>query len=479
MLNCNSLTGLKSPPPPQGKPLELRPYQDSLAQKIFHEWSQGNRRVLAQLPTAAGKTIVFATIAQEFTARGQKVLVLAHRQELILQAREKLEAVTGLSTGVIKANYKANPDCLIQVASVQTLLRRELPPAELVIVDEAHHATAKTYRRILENYPAAYVLGVTATPIRTDGSGFDGLFDALVCGPTTRELIDQGHLSPFRLFASGESMITQGVRTTGGDFNTKHLADANEATALAGDLIKNYYKFAGGKRCVVFAINIAHSEAIAQRYREAGIPAEHLDGNTPTEQRSSILNRFRTGESLILSNCGIISEGFDLPAIEAVQIARPTKSLALWLQMVGRALRPSPGKDFARIIDHTDNWQRLGLPDRPHLWLLEGIEPQPQQRLKVAPSGEVQEVPEIVESDFYLSQVEAATPALAFEISELERLLEIQRFQTYKPGWVAYRFLELRPSLEGLRACAVALGYKPGWAWCKFQELQAQQGEIA
>lgn len=458
------------------QPLELRPYQESLTQKIFHEWASGQKRVMAQLPTGGGKTAIFVEIAREFTSRGQQVLVLAHREELILQAKDKLEAATGQTVGVIKAGYKPSLDCLIQVASVQTLARRRLPTAELVVVDEAHHSSAKTYRRILENYHAAYILGVTATPIRADRTGFDDIFECLVCGPTVSELIDQGYLSQFRLYASPESMTTKGVRTTAGDFNQGDIEGANEVTALAGNLVKNYHNFAGGKRCAVFAISIAHSIAIARRYCEAGIPAEHLDGKTPAAERQAILERFRAGETLVLCNCGIVSEGFDLPAIEVIQIARPTKSLGLWLQMLGRALRPCPGKDFARIIDHTNNWQRLGLPDQPHLWLLEGLEVEPRQRLKVSPSGEVLEEDELVESDCDLAQVDAAAAALSVEISELERLLEIQKFRKYQPGWVGIKFSELRPSVEGLRACAKALGYSQGWVWHKSQELY---GEVA
>ena len=352
----------------------LRDYQQDLIEQVFHLWSEpGVKRVLAQLPTGGGKTVIFTSVAHQFTRRQKSVLVLAHREELLLQAQEKLEHVTGQPVGLIKAGYKEKRQCAIQVASVASLVNRESPPADLIIVDEAHHSTANTYQQLLDRYPEAYVLGVTATPARIDGQGFKFVYDRLVIGPSVQTLIDRGFLSNFKLFAAPQTVNTQGVKTTAGDYNARQLAQAVDTSIVMGDLIDAWHEFAPGKQTVVFAVNVDHSKAIAAAYTQAGIPAEHLDGETPDRDRRATLERFRTGEITVLSNCGLFSEGFDLPSIEAVQCVRPTQSLVFWLQMVGRSLRVHPDKEYAVVIDHTENWAIHGAPTQPRTWSLEPV----------------------------------------------------------------------------------------------------------
>lgn len=352
----------------------LREYQSQLLHDVFRLWSEpGVRRVLAQLPTGGGKTVIFASAAGQFTDRGHPVLVLAHREELLLQAKEKLEHVTGQPVGLLKAGYKEDRTALIQVASVASLLNRPLPPADLVIVDEAHHSAADSYQQLLEQYPNSYILGVTATPARLDGRGFKDIYDRLVLGPQVRWAIDRGYLSAFKLFAAPKTVNTQGVKRIAGDYNARQLARAVDTSLVVGDLIEAWQTFAPGKKTVVFAVNVEHSITIATAYSQAGIPAEHLDGETPDRDRRAVLERFKAGETVVLSNCGLFAEGFDLPSVEAVQCVRPTQSLTFWLQMVGRGLRPHPGKDYAVIIDHTENWIVHGTPDRPRHWSLEPV----------------------------------------------------------------------------------------------------------
>ncbi|MDY6937498.1 MAG: DEAD/DEAH box helicase [Cyanobacteriota bacterium] len=352
----------------------LRDYQQDLIEQVFHLWSESDvKRVLAQLPTGGGKTVIFTSVAHQFTSRQKSVLVLAHREELLLQAQEKLEHVTGQPVGLIKAGYKEKRQCAIQVASVASLVNRESPPADLIIVDEAHHSTANTYQQLLDRYPEAYVLGVTATPARIDGQGFKFVYDRLVIGPSVQTLVDRGFLSKFKLFAAPQTVNTQGVKTTAGDYNARQLAQAVDTSIVMGDLIDAWHEFAPGKQTVVFAVNVDHSKAIAQAYSQAGIPAEHLDGETPDRDRRATLERFRAGEITVLSNCGLFSEGFDLPSIEAVQCVRPTQSLVFWLQMVGRSLRVHPNKEYAVVIDHTENWAIHGAPTQPRNWSLEPV----------------------------------------------------------------------------------------------------------
>ena len=460
--------------------MSLRPYQSKLIDGINNEWAAGNQRVLLQLATGGGKTHCFSEIAKDTTGR---VLAIAHREELIIQAASKLHAATGQGVGIIKAGYDFEPARRFQVASVQTLINRldVVGDFDLAIVDECHHVQKEnTYGRILDRYGEARVLGVSATPCRADGGGFDDLFSALVCGPPTAELIEQGYLSPYKLIADEHEMTTAGVKTTAGDYNQKQLAAANDAVELAGSIVGSYRERAEGKRAIVFALNVAHSRAIASAYNQAGIVAAHLDGDSTPDERKAALTAFAAGEVKVLSNCALFTEGFDLPAIEVVQIARPTKSVSLWLQMLGRGLRPSPGKDEALLIDHTDNWRRLGTPTRPRLWTLEGVEVEPREMTR-GKDGEVEESEPmaIAENDVELKEI-ILDPLE--EWRDLWReMVAMQKERKYNPAWLGYRLADLKPvpPLEIWQMAADYLGYKPGWAWHKHRDAQQQLEEAA
>ncbi len=485
-------------------PYPLRDYQVELIQAIYQHWKNGQNKVLAQLPTGAGKTICFASITSEFACRGEKVIILAHREELVLQAAEKIRSVTHQEVGIIKAKYKPNYSLPVQVASVFSLVRRQqvIDKVGLIIIDEAHHSTAKTYRQIIERYPNAYQLGVTATPIRLDGVGFRDLFDELVCGLTIKELIRQKYLSRFRLYADPNPMSTKGVRMAQGDFSVKGLEKANNLIQLSGQLVESYLQQAKGRRCLVFGINIKHSQMIAERYNQAGIPARHLDGTTPDQERRDVLEQFRQGKILVLSNCQLFDEGLDIPALEVVQIAKPTKSLTKWLQMVGRVLRPLDGKDFAVILDHTKNWAIHGLPTRERVWSLDGVEDTKKTKTKRSSNGVVtEEEMTIAETDTKLTQIEetmeSSSPAAHSEQrktlnpsqknaesndSSLKQkgshweeaydyLLAEQRNNDYSVGWIYYRLKEVNPPLFIWQKYGQLRGYHPKWAEHQFESL--------
>lgn len=495
----------------------LRDYQQLLIEQTIAQWIANKRRVKLQLATGAGKTVIFSAIAREFIGWGEPVLVIAHREELLLQAAEKLEIATGQQqqVGIIKAGYRASVNALIQVASVQTLARRQkLPPATLVIVDESHHSAAASYVRLMEHYSDSYLLGCTATPARIDGQGFKYLYDELICGPSVSWLIEQGYLCRFKLFAARIAVKTAGVKTTGGDFNQRDLAEAVDTSLVMGDLIKTWQKYASGKKTVVFAVDVAHSKATATAYNDAGIPAEHLDGDTPVDERRDILERFRVGQTLILTNCGIISEGFDVPSIQVIQCVRPTKSLILWLQMVGRCLRPAPGKEHAIIIDHTQNWIFHGLPDEEREWSLEPVSlksrtwslqcpacqhvfiPLPHERKRLLAScpnctvmiqfeesgeGSGFKATRIIAEDKHAQIEEVGLAPDPEMVAQLHRLNEIRLTHGHKPIWLYREFLAACPEvrLGELRVCAKLLNYKPGWAWYRWLEIQQQRSKNA
>lgn len=353
---------------------ELRDYQHQWIKDIWNSWEKGNRRVLGQLPTAAGKTVCFAHISHKLFDQGKQVLVIAHRIELISQAAEKLEQIIGEPVGIIKAGVLANPERRIQVASVQTLSRREVLELPmnigLLILDEAHHATALSYRRLIEHYDSAQILGVTATPQRIDGQGFVDLFDDLVIGIDTAYLIQTGYLSKFRLFATNQTISTLGVAKSRGDFRAKELAIAVTSQIGVSEILENYFKYARNLRTVIFACSLEHSRALAAEFSRNYISAEHLDGKTPPQERLEILQRFRNGTTQVITNYEILTEGFDCPNIECVYCVRPTESSTLWLQMLGRVLRTYTLKPTAVIIDITDNWKKHGLPDEARKWTL-------------------------------------------------------------------------------------------------------------
>ncbi len=355
-----------------------RKYQQHWIKDVWRSWSSGKRRVLAQLATGGGKTICFAHIGNSFFKHELQVLVVAHRIELITQAAEKLEQIVGEPVGIIKAGILAHPERKIQVASIQTLARRELQqlPANigLLIFDEAHHATASSYRRLIEHYKNTPILGVTATPQRIDGQGFQDLFDDLVIGVPTAELMRQGYLSKFRLFVTDQTLSTKGVSTSRGDFKAKELALAVTSQIGLSSILQNYLKYAKSLRTVIFASSLEHSRAIAQEFCCHGIRAEHLDGDTKPGVRVQILERFQSGITQVISNYEILTEGYDCPDIECVYCLRPTESPTLWLQMTGRSLRNKSNQSTALIIDVTDNWKKHGLPDERREWRLEPIQ---------------------------------------------------------------------------------------------------------
>ena len=352
-----------------------REYQQEWIEDIWDSWSSGKRRVLAQLATGGGKTICFAQISNSFFKKEQQVLVVAHRIELITQAAEKLESIIGEPVGIIKCGIAPHPERKIQVASIQTLARREPKqlPANigLLIFDEAHHASASSYRKLIEHYKYALILGVTATPQRIDGQGFQELFDDLVIGVPTAELIRQGYLSKFRLFATEQTISTKGVNTSRGDFRAKELALAVTSQIGISSVLQNYLKYAKSLRTIIFAASLEHSRVIAQEFCRHGIKAEHLDGDTKPGERTQILSHFKSGVTQVISNYEILTEGYDCPDLECVYCLRPTESSTLWLQMTGRALRNKSKKSTALIIDVTDNWRKHGLPDERREWSLE------------------------------------------------------------------------------------------------------------
>jgi superfamily II DNA or RNA helicase len=344
---------------------KLRPYQEEGEKNIFEAWNSGVKNVMFQLCTGGGKTVLFVDIIRKFIAKGKRVILIAHREELITQAWETLYR-NEIYSGIIKADVKPNYSLPCQVASIQTIIRRKgLPSADLVIIDEAHHSQEdNTYGSVLMNsFPDALVLGVTATPYRLGGKGFTDVYEKLICSLSFKELVNQGYLAPIRYFVASRPNLKD-VTIQKGDYVTKEL----EIAMGNAPLVESYLDHCNGMSGAVFAVNIEHSKKIIDQYNAAGISAAHLDANTPTEIRKRLLDRFKSGNIKIISNVGIITEGFDFPNMEFVQLARPTKSLSLYLQMIGRVTRISQGKSCGIVLDNASLFEEHGLPDQEFDW---------------------------------------------------------------------------------------------------------------
>jgi superfamily II DNA or RNA helicase len=353
----------------------LRPYQTDCVARI-RDALRRSRRVLLTSPTGSGKTVMFCWLAMAVAAHGSRILVVAHRIEIVDQISEALTAF-GVAHGVIAPGRAANGEP-VQIAMVLTLANRlrhgVVDIYDLVVVDECHHSVASTWQRILAAFPQAYVLGVTATPERLDGRALKDLYDELVSGPTIAELVAAGFLSPAVTYAAPVSPDLSGIRTRLGDFEQAALAERMTNSGLIGDAVEHYKKLSPQLPGLAYCVGIAHSMATAEAFNGAGYSAVHIDGETPKDERRAAIAALAGGKLDLICNCGLFSEGVDVPLLGLVILLRPTQSLGLYLQMIGRALRVGGGKRRALILDHAGNWERHGLYDFPHCWSLEGRE---------------------------------------------------------------------------------------------------------
>lgn len=461
-----------------GAVINLRPYQS----KIIDETRialRSHPAVMIQLATGGGKTCIAATMLGTARERGKRAWFLAHRDFLLEQTSRTFDAV-GIPHAFIAAGRMQDASEAIQIVSVQTLgrrLRRYQPP-DLIVWDEAHHVAARTYRQIREWSNGARHIGLSATPARLDGKGLDKYFGAIVLGPSVSELIREGYLSAYRAFAPSSHIHLEGLHTVAGDYDRGELASVMDTGQIIGDMVRHYKSHAGGKRALYFAVSINHSQHIAATFQAAGVPAIHLDGNSTTAERIQAAQAFARGDIRVISNVDLFGEGYDLASqaglpsasevtIEAVGLARPTQSLALHLQQVGRALRPKP--EPAIILDHAGNLLRHGLPDQPRTWTLAGIERGKKKDATTAPIRQCMKCFAVCsascracpECGTLFEIIGREVEEVAGELREIDRLAEEaarkdeQRRERSEIGQAKTR--------EALEAIARQRGYKPGW----------------
>jgi len=353
--------------------LSLRPYQEQLYADARELIRGGARSLLIQLPTGGGKTVMVAKMLANAASKGYRGWFCVHRRELVKQSVITLGESAGIPLGIVAAGFPGDRHQAIQVCSIQTLARRHelMPKPQLIVWDECHHLAAASWSSIFAAYPDAVHVGMTATPERLDGTGLGKYFEKMIRGLSTADLIRDGWLSPYRLFAPNLVDLT-GVHTVGGDFNKRELNALMQKSTVVGDALDHYLKHAAGMRAVVFMWSVESSIDMARRFNAAGVPAAHVDGETDSTARDHAIDAFKRGDLRVLTNVDLFGEGFDVPAIEAAFLLRPTRSLALYLQQVGRSLRPAPGKKEALICDHAGNCRMHGLPDDARTWSLDG-----------------------------------------------------------------------------------------------------------
>jgi superfamily II DNA or RNA helicase len=433
--------------------LNLRGYQSDLIANVHRSMRAGHKRLIAVMATGGGKTACFAWMAAASQKKGSVIWFVVHRIELLRQTFEAFEkfdlALDNIHIGMVHG-FATHPE--------------RYPEPNLIIFDECHHSVSATWMKIINKYPDSYIIGLTASPARLDGKPLGDIYTDMVIGADTRSLIESGYLAPYKYYSFQKVDLSM-LKKRGGDYVPEDAEKIMMDRAVYGDTIENYRKLADGKQTVCFCTTIKHSQAVAETFREAGYSAVHFDGETPKKEREQIVADYRAGKITILSNVGLISEGFDLDTIDCIIQLRPTASLVLYLQSVGRCLRPKKGKT-AIIIDQTGNYLNFGLPADDRNWSLAEKLPQREPyrddgTLKVRqcdvcyftfPSGPT-----------HCPQCGAELKKTREEIKNIEEieLKEITEYQRKNKR----REEGMAKSYEDLKRIEKQRGYKPGWAY--------------
>ena len=435
--------------------MQLRPYQNDLVEEVRAAWREGYKAPCIVLGCGGGKSCIVAEIARRTTFNGKHVLFLVHRKELVDQI-----TATFIRWGVVMD--------LCTVGMVQTVTRRlkKTPRPALIITDENHHSLATSYKRIYEHFPDVPRVGVTATPVRLNGDGLGDVNDKLIIGKSTKWLIENHFLAPYDYYAPSIADLT-GIHTRMGEYVKSDVEKAMIQSKVFGDVIRYYNKLAGGRKAICYCASIKHSIATAASFREAGIPAEHIDGDTPKAERDRLIRAFREGSISVLCNVDLISEGFDVPDCSCAILLRPTHSLTLYIQQAMRCMRYREGKR-AVIIDHVGNYARHGMPDDAREWSLDKKEKRSYVKAEKETSETVRSCPECFFTFPAVAAKSGYCPHCGAELPRKQRkldtdegaeLIKVEGFRLDLAG------PESCSSYEELLAYASRHGYKPGWAY--------------
>ncbi len=472
--------------------IQLRPYQIGAIENLKQAIANGKKRVLLQAATGAGKTIIASEIIRRATDKQKRVLFIAHRKEIIKQTSDKLNTFS-IDHGVIMANFGQVNNHPVQVASIQTLTRRDKPPADLVILDECHLSISDSFKKIIEHYSDATIIGLTATPIRLDGRGLGEIYQDIIQVVPMAQLISEGHLVKPRVFAPFTPDM-KNVRKSKGDYDASETASLMDKKQITADIVKHWIDAArlqgidfiqlsqsrsennpkDFRKTIIFASSVQHSKNLVEEFQSTGISAKHLDATTPAKQRDATLQAWRDNEFTVLSNCGLFIEGLDVPDASCVILARPTKSLTIYLQAVGRVMRPAENKTDCIILDCAGLTYEHGLVDMPRHWTLDGKMKREKSDVKpvhlcpecFAAYSKAESPNECPECGYCEPKPERAVKHIETELKELtgDLLTDLEKRLQFKSE------IKLCKTLDDFKAMACRRGYKAGWAFIKYND---------
>jgi DNA repair protein RadD len=443
---------------------QLRPHQVAGIEALRDALRSGKRRPVLQAATGAGKTLLAAQIIENALTKGKRALFTVPRISLIDQSVDAFMHEGVVDIGVIQAAHElTDPTRLVQVASVQTLMRREVPKADLVIVDECHLAFDWVHEWMADDaWKRVPFIGLSATPW-TKGLGQH--WDHLIVAATTRDLIEQGLLAPYRIFAPSHPDLT-GVKTQGGDYAVGQLSKAMSKPKLVADVVQTWQEKAENRPTLCFAVDRAHAKHVQQRFLAAGVPCGYVDAYSKPEERQVLERDFRSGALRVACSVGVLTTGIDWD-VRCISLARPTKSEMLFVQMIGRGLRTAPGKQDCLVLDHSDTTLRLGFPaDVHHEHLDDGKE-------REKPEASAEALPKKCPQCGFLRPPKLARcPSCGFEAKHGPRPVDVEdgRLIEVTPG-KRLSYAEKERLFGQLKAYASGKGYAAGWAAHKFREL--------
>ena len=449
--------------------IKLRDYQQGAIDALREALAAGYKRPVMQAPTGAGKTVIAAALVNMAREKGKRVIFSVPAISLINQTVERFRANGIFDIGVIQADHEmTDPDQPVQVCSVQTLARRAIPQADLVIVDECH-VMFKLYDKWMndEAWKNVPFIGLTATPW-AKGMGAAGRWDHLIIATTTNKLIDGKSLSDFKVYAPAHPDLS-GVKTVAGDYELKGLAAVMDKGNLVADIVSTWLERGESRPTICFAVNRVHAKHIETQFKEAGVTAEYMDAFTKLEDREEIIKRFASGQSKVICNVGVLTTGFDAD-VRCIILARPTKSEILYVQMIGRGLRTAEGKDHCLILDHSDTTLRLGFVTEIHSDVLD------DGTARRAPRTVQATLPKDCPSCHFLKPPKASKcpscglepkPRSQVQVDDGE-LMELTRDKKVRVKEIPAH--EMQRWYSELLRHADLRGYKNGWAFYAFQD---------
>jgi superfamily II DNA or RNA helicase len=472
------LTSATAPPP------ILRHYQVEAVDQIARAFAEGARTPILVLPTGGGKTVVAGEVIRREVERGGTCLFLAPRRELVLQCSAALSQ-TGVDHGVFMAGREdlENAWAPVTVASIDTAMvrilragRRPFPDPGLVICDEAHLSITLRRQALLSLWPDARLLGLTATPSRKDGKALGVIYDRLIEGASVDVLTRMGYLVPARYFSLSEPDLAR-VETVAGDYNQKQLDQAVNHQNLVADIVETWLDKAGGRRTAVFATSIDHAVALADAFQQVGVAAEHVNAKTSLGERAEIFRRFADGDTQVVTNCFLMSYGFDLPEMSCIVLARPTKSLVMYLQMLGRGLRPAEGKSDCLVLDHSGAVHYHGFAADPRFWTLDGKYALDSPRNMACEAAKERQV-DCPECGAVFSGTRIC-PECGYELKPKGRLVKNLDGELIEIGaGLPEEEIDRHQFHAELRGYVIEKGHKPGWAAHKFLRVEGFSGRI-